>query len=71
MVLKVHRTIKGGKRVITYLSLHCPHQNDSCIKLGNNESHFNVSLLCEGHSHKTMSTDHSFRRERRAEADSN
>ena len=28
-----------------YLSLHCHHQNDSCIKMGSNESHFNVSLI--------------------------
>ena len=28
-----------------YLSLHCHHQNDSCIKVGNDESHFNVSLI--------------------------
>ena len=27
-----------------YLSLHCHHQNDSCIKMGSDESHFNVSL---------------------------
>ena len=27
-----------------YLSLHCHHQNDSCIKVGSDESHFNVSL---------------------------
>ena len=27
------------------LSLHCPHQNDSCIKMGSDESHFNVSLI--------------------------
>ena len=26
----------------TYLSLHCHHQNDSCIKMGTGESHFNV-----------------------------
>ena len=31
-----------GKREITYLSLHCYHQNDSCIKMGSSESHFNV-----------------------------
>ena len=24
---------------------HCHHQNDSCIKLGSDESHFNVSLI--------------------------
>ena len=50
MVLKVHRNHsirlirdgeKGGKgvwrwgeREIIYLSLHCHHQNDSCIKDG-------------------------------------
>ena len=27
-----------------YLSLHCHHQNDSCLKTGSDESHFNVSL---------------------------
>ena len=30
---------------IIYLSLHCHHQNDSCIKVGSDESHFNVSLI--------------------------
>ena len=34
-----------GKREIIYLSLHCHHQNDSCIRMGSNESHFNVSLI--------------------------
>ena len=33
------------KREIIYLSLHCHHQNDSCIKMGNDKSHFNVSLI--------------------------
>ena len=28
-----------------YLSLHCHYQNDSCIKMGSDESHFNVSLI--------------------------
>ena len=28
-----------------YLSLHCHHQNDHCIKVGSDESHFNVSLI--------------------------
>ena len=27
-----------------YLSLHCHHQNDSCIQIGSDESHFSVSL---------------------------
>ena len=26
-------------------SLHCHHQNDSCIKTGSDKSHFNVSLI--------------------------
>ena len=34
----------GGEREIIYLSLHCHHQNDFCIKMGSDESHFNVSL---------------------------
>ena len=35
---------RGGEREVIYLSLHCHHQNDSCIKMGSDESHFNVSL---------------------------
>ena len=34
-----------GEREMIYLSLHCHHQNDSCIKMGSNESHFKVSLI--------------------------
>ena len=60
MVLNVHRNRKayygrrdgGGKGVwrlgkteIIYLSLHCHHQNDSCIRMGSDESDFNVSLI--------------------------
>ena len=36
---------RWGKREIVYLSLHCHHQNDFCIKMGSDESHFNVSLI--------------------------
>ena len=46
----------GGEREIIYLSLHCHHQNDFCIKMGNDESHFNVSLIVMD-SHKTVSTN--------------
>ena len=35
---------EGGKREIIYLSLRCHYQNDSCIKMGSDECHFNVSL---------------------------
>ena len=31
-----------------YLSLHCHHQNDFCIMMGSDESHFNVSLIVRG-----------------------
>ena len=34
----------GGGEII-YLSLRCHHQNDSCIKVGSDESHLNVSLI--------------------------
>ena len=34
---------EGGE--IIYLLLHYHHQNDSCIKMGSDESHFNVSLI--------------------------
>ena len=34
-----------GKREIIYLSLHCHHQNDACIKVDSDGSHFNVSLI--------------------------
>ena len=28
-----------------YLSLHCDHRNDSCFKMGSDESHFNILLI--------------------------
>ena len=47
------------------LSLHCHHQNDSCIKMGSDESHFNVSVGSDGQSHKTASTNHNLFVEKR------
>ena len=38
-----------------YLPLHCHHQNDSCIKVGSDESHFNLSLIV-----RDKVTDHDF-----------
>ena len=72
MVLNVHRNRKAcegrtevgkgvwkwGEREIIYLSLHCHHQNDSCIQMGSDESHFNVLVGSDGQSHKTVSTNH-------------
>ena len=37
--------MEGGERRRLYLSRHCHHQNDLCIKMGSDESHFNVSLI--------------------------
>ena len=48
----------GEKGYYIYLLLHCHHQNDSCIKMGSNESHFNVSVGSDGQSHRTVSTNH-------------
>ena len=39
------RSRELGKREITYLSLHCHHRIDSCIKMGSDESYFNISLI--------------------------
>ena len=39
---------------MTYLSLHCNHQNDFGIKMDSDESHFNVSVGSDGQNHKTM-----------------
>ena len=33
-----------GEREIIYLSLHYHHQNEFCIEVGSDESHFNVSV---------------------------
>ena len=70
MVLKVHRNHsirlirdgeKGGKgvwrwgeREIIYLSLHCHHQYDSCIKMASDESHFNFSVGSDGQSQDSV-----------------
>ena len=35
-------------REIIYLSPHCHHQNDFCIKVGRDESHFNDSSIKMG-----------------------
>ena len=36
---------EGGGRGELYLSLHCHHQNDTCIQMGSDESHLNVSFI--------------------------
>ena len=41
---------RWGEREIIYLSLHCHHQNDFCIKMGSDESHCNVSVGSDRHA---------------------
>ena len=48
----------ANEREIIYLPLHCHYQNDSYIKMGSDESHFNVSVGSDGQSHRTVSTNH-------------
>ena len=47
----------GGRQ---YLTLHCHHQNDSCIKMGCDESHFKDYLIVRGKATKTMSLNYNF-----------
>ena len=39
------KILGGGGRGRLYLTPHSHHQNDTCIKMGSNESHFNVLLI--------------------------
>ena len=57
---------RWGKRErdLLYLSLHCHHRNDSSIKVGIDESHFNAFSNCEGQCHKTVSTNHNLSEEK-------
>ena len=54
----------GREGDVIYLSPHCHHQNDSCIKVGSDESHFNVSVGSDGQSHRTVSTNHDLSEEK-------
>ena len=40
-----------------YISLHCHHQHDFCIKVGSDETIL-MSHSCEGQSHKIVSADY-------------
>ena len=46
---------RWGKSI--YLSLHCHHQNDSCIKMGSDENHFDVSLIVRDKVTARLSTN--------------
>ena len=47
----------GGGRGRLYLTLHCHHQNDSCIRMGSDKSHASVSLIVMDKVTKTASAD--------------
>jgi len=61
----------GEEGEYTYLTPHCHHQNDSCIKTGSDESHFNVSFIVRGKVMRIVSTNHNSSTDRRDEAESN
>ena len=55
----------GGEGDYIPIAAHdCYHQNDFCIKMGSDESHFNISVGSDGQSHKTVSTNHNLFRKR-------
>ena len=45
------------RKLYICIPLHCHHQNDTYIKVGNDESHFNASLLVRN-KFTRVSTDH-------------
>ena len=50
-----------GEREIIYLSLHCHDQNDfSALRWAAMRAILMRFHNCDGQSHKTVSTDHSF-----------
>ena len=60
----IHTHTLWGQMEIIYLPLHCHHQNDSCIKMGSDESHFNVlSLIVRVKVTGQVSTDHNLSEE--------
>ena len=52
---------EGGEGGL-YLTLHCHHHKDFCIRIGCDESCCNVLLIVSGKNHKKVSTDHKLRR---------
>ena len=60
-----------GEREIIYLPLQCHHQNDSCIKMGSDESHFNFSLIVRDKVTRQCPQTTTFEEKGETEADSN
>ena len=58
----------GGEGDYIPIATHHCDQNDFCIKMGSDESHFNVSVGSDGQSHKAVSTNHTDHFEEKGEA---
>ena len=43
LIIRDNEKGERGEMEIVYLSLHCQNHNELCIKVGSDESHFNVS----------------------------
>ena len=56
-------SLHHGYLEMIYLSIHCHHQNDSCINMGSDESHFIVSLTVRDKATRPVSTQLSKRKE--------
>ena len=63
--------VSAGRGQNIYLSLHCHHQNDSSIKMGSDESHFNISLIVRDKVTRQCPQTTFFLKERTTEAESN
>ena len=50
----------GGRGEGLYLTLHCPHQKDSCTKVGSGVSHVNLSFAAEKQKSLSLSVIHNF-----------
>ena len=64
MALNFFNDLYQAPMAVIYLLLHYHHQNDSCIEMGSDESHFNVSVGSDGQSHRTVSTNHNLLEEK-------
>ena len=63
---------RWGKREIIYLTLHCHHQNESCITEGRQHwESFNVLLIGRSKVTKTMSISHNLWRRKTSKVESN
>ena len=54
--------VEGRGRVYTYRYTVITRM--TCIKMGSDDSHFNVSVGSDGQSHKTVSTNHNLSEEK-------